>query len=72
MGRAVLSCVLESEDLKLTGAITEPGDRLLGRDAAELLGAEPFGVPLTDDRTQGDAARSPDCDDGARRPSTGA
>jgi 4-hydroxy-tetrahydrodipicolinate reductase len=53
MGRAVLSCVLESEDLKLTGAITEPGDRLLGRDAAELLGAEPFGVPLTDDRTQG-------------------
>jgi len=53
MGRAVLSCVVEANDLQLTGAVTEPNDRLLGRDAAELIGAEGLGVPLTDDRTQG-------------------
>jgi 4-hydroxy-tetrahydrodipicolinate reductase len=53
MGRAVLSCVFEADDLTLIGAVTEPGDRLLGRDAAELVGADPVGVPLTDERTQG-------------------
>ncbi len=53
MGRAVLSCVFEADDLRLIGAITEPGDRLLGRDAAELVGAEAVGVPLTDARAQG-------------------
>ena len=53
MGRAVLGCVVESEDLKLTGAVTEPNDRLLGRDAGELIGAESLGVPLTDDPRQG-------------------
>jgi 4-hydroxy-tetrahydrodipicolinate reductase len=58
MGRAVLSCIYESSDLKLVGAITEPGDSLLGRDAGELAGAAPAGVPLTDDRSQGlDAAQ---------------
>jgi 4-hydroxy-tetrahydrodipicolinate reductase len=53
MGRAVLSCIYESSDLKLVGAITEPGDSLLGRDAGELVGAAPAGVPLTDERSQG-------------------
>jgi 4-hydroxy-tetrahydrodipicolinate reductase len=53
MGRAVLSCIFEADDLKLVGAVTEPGDRLLGRDAADLVGAEPVGVPLTDERKQG-------------------
>ena len=53
MGRAVLGCVLESDDLALVGAVTEPGDPLLGRDAAELVGVEPINVPLTDDRKQG-------------------
>jgi 4-hydroxy-tetrahydrodipicolinate reductase len=53
MGRAVLSCVVDIDDLKLTGALTEPHDRRLGRDAGELIGAEPFGVPLTDDPAQG-------------------
>jgi 4-hydroxy-tetrahydrodipicolinate reductase len=53
MGRAVLSCVFEAGDLKLIGAITESGDRLVGRDAGELVGAETAGVPLTDERKQG-------------------
>jgi 4-hydroxy-tetrahydrodipicolinate reductase len=52
MGRAVLSCVLEADDLKLIGAVTEPGDRMLGRDAGELVGVDPVGVPVTDERKQ--------------------
>jgi len=53
MGRAVLGCIVESDDLRLAGAITEPNDRLLGRDAGELIGGEALGVPLTDDPRQG-------------------
>ncbi len=52
MGRAVLQCILESSDLKVVGAVTEPKDPLLGRDAGELAGAAPAGVPLTDERSQ--------------------
>lgn len=53
MGRAVLQCIFESSDLKVVGAVTEPKDPLLGRDAGELVGAAPAGVPLTDERSQG-------------------
>jgi 4-hydroxy-tetrahydrodipicolinate reductase len=53
MGRAVLSCIFEAGDLELVGAVTQPGDALLGRDAGELVGGEPAGVPLTDDRRHG-------------------
>ena len=52
MGRAVLSCVFEADDLALAGAVIEPSDRLLGRDAAELVGMDAVGVPLTDERKQ--------------------
>jgi 4-hydroxy-tetrahydrodipicolinate reductase len=53
MGRAVLSCIFESGDLKLVGAVTETGDAFLGRDAGELVGGYSIGVPLTDERSQG-------------------
>jgi 4-hydroxy-tetrahydrodipicolinate reductase len=53
MGRTVLSCIFESDDLALVGAVTETGDALLGRDAGELVGAAAIGVPLTDERSQG-------------------
>jgi 4-hydroxy-tetrahydrodipicolinate reductase len=53
MGRAVLRCVLEADDLQLAGAVTEPGDGLLGHDVGELAGVEALGVPLTDDAHQG-------------------
>ncbi len=53
MGRSVLSCIFEADDLKLVGAVTETGDSLLGRDAGELVGAAMAGVPLTDERSQG-------------------
>lgn len=52
MGRAVVQCILESSDLKVVGAVTEPKDPLLGRDAGELVGAAAAGVPLTDERSQ--------------------
>ena len=53
MGRAILSCLVESGDLRLAGAITEPGDPALGRDVGELAGLGPLGIPLTDDYQQG-------------------
>jgi 4-hydroxy-tetrahydrodipicolinate reductase len=53
MGRAVLSCIFEAGDLTLVGALTEAGDAQLGRDAGELAGGPPAGVPLTDERSHG-------------------
>jgi 4-hydroxy-tetrahydrodipicolinate reductase len=52
MGRAILTCLTEEDDLRLTGALTESKDPALGRDAGEAAGLAPFGVPLTDDRQQ--------------------
>jgi 4-hydroxy-tetrahydrodipicolinate reductase len=52
MGRAILSCIAEADDLRLAGAVTEPRDKLLGRDAGEVAGLAAFGVPLTDDHRQ--------------------
>jgi len=52
MGRAVLQCIFESTDLKVVGAVTEPKDPLLGRDAGELAGVAAAGVVLTDERSQ--------------------
>jgi 4-hydroxy-tetrahydrodipicolinate reductase len=53
MGRSVLACIFEADDLRLVGAVTETGDALLGRDAGELVGVSAAGVPLTDERSQG-------------------
>ena len=48
VGPCSARCV-ESDDLRLVGAVTEPNDKLLGRDAGELVGAAALAVPLTDD-----------------------
>lgn len=53
MGKTILSCLVEADDLKLVGAVTEPGDPALGDDAGEVAGVGTLGVPLTDDRAQG-------------------
>jgi len=52
MGKAILSCLDDNEDIALVGAVTEPGDPALGRDAGEVAGVGPKDVPLTDDRAQ--------------------
>jgi 4-hydroxy-tetrahydrodipicolinate reductase len=52
MGRTLVACISESRELKLTGALTEPKHESLGRDAGEVAGRSPVGVPVTDDRKQ--------------------
>jgi 4-hydroxy-tetrahydrodipicolinate reductase len=52
MGCALVSCIAETPQLKLTGALTEPKHKLLGRDAGEVAGISLLGVPVTDDRRQ--------------------
>ncbi len=52
MGRAILACIAERDDVKLVGAVTQSGDPAIGRDAADGTPLAPFGVPLTDDREQ--------------------
>lgn len=52
MGRAVIDCAFEADDVKVIGAVVQPQDETLGRDVAELVGAPPIGVPVTDERAQ--------------------
>lgn len=52
MGRAVLECIAEADDLALAGAVTETADPALGRDAGESIGMDAIDVLLTDDRAQ--------------------
>lgn len=51
MGRTILARIVEHPGLALSGAVTEPSDPALGRDAAEHAGLAPADVPLTDDRS---------------------
>ncbi|WP_428097269.1 4-hydroxy-tetrahydrodipicolinate reductase [Candidatus Rariloculus sp.] len=51
MGKATLACLAGSDEMRLTGAVTEPGDPLLGRDAGDAAQLGPLGVALTDDRS---------------------
>ena len=53
MGRAIINALAGSDDLVLSGAVTMPGDRLLGADAAEQAGLDAAGVIVTDDRGAG-------------------
>ena len=53
MGRAVLRCITESDDLEVVGAVTESTDSAIGCDAGEASGLGSLGIPLTDDRKKG-------------------
>jgi 4-hydroxy-tetrahydrodipicolinate reductase len=48
MGKTLLECVAQAEDLVLHAALEHTGSALLGRDAGELTGA-PCGVKITAD-----------------------
>jgi 4-hydroxy-tetrahydrodipicolinate reductase len=50
MGRAVIASLAESAEFALAGAVTVPGDPVLGRDAGEVAGVGALNVLLTDDR----------------------
>lgn len=52
MGRAIIGCAFEADDLKIVGAVAQPHDAMLGHDVAELVGAPAIGVPVTDERAQ--------------------
>jgi 4-hydroxy-tetrahydrodipicolinate reductase len=52
MGRTLVSCIADTPQLTLTGALTEPRHKSLGRDAGEVAGIGFLGVPVTDDRKQ--------------------
>jgi 4-hydroxy-tetrahydrodipicolinate reductase len=52
MGRAIVQCLADQDEVVLAGAVTEPGDKALGSDAGELAGIGTSGVPLTDERAQ--------------------
>ena len=53
MGRAVIRCLADIEGMRLTGAVTEAMDAVLGQDAGEFCGLPRAGVALTDDPRAG-------------------
>ena len=53
MGHAVLRCIIESEDVEVSGAVTESTDSVLGNDVGEACGIESLGVAFTDDHVEG-------------------
>jgi len=50
MGRALIEAVHEAEGVELAGALERPDHPLLGKDAGEVAGIGPLGVPLSADR----------------------
>jgi 4-hydroxy-tetrahydrodipicolinate reductase len=53
MGRSIIGCVAESDDMELAGAVSKPDDPLLGEDAGTLAGIASLGISLSDDLRQG-------------------
>ncbi len=49
MGRRLVKCVLEAEDMELSGALEFGGCPELGRDAGEIAGCGKCGTPVTSD-----------------------
>ncbi|MFP4559744.1 MAG: 4-hydroxy-tetrahydrodipicolinate reductase [Thiohalorhabdus sp.] len=49
MGRTLLQAVAEDEEATLAGAVDRPQGEAVGRDAGELAGIGPVGVPVSDD-----------------------
>lgn len=51
MGRTLCRLVADSRDLRVTGAVTEPGHASIGQDIGEFVGLNTLGVMVTDDAT---------------------
>jgi len=49
MGGRIVALLKEAGDFELVGAVERPGHPALGRDAGEVNGIGPLGVPLTDE-----------------------
>lgn len=48
MGRTIISCLGETDDMAVAGAVTIPSDPNLGNDAGVVAGVDPVGIVLTD------------------------
>ena len=58
MGKSIVRCIAESNDIALAGAVTVPMDPALGKDAGVVAGVDACGVMLSDDSRQAlDAAQ---------------
>lgn len=51
MGGAVIRQVTDTDGCEIVAASERPGNPAIGRDAGEIAGAGPLGVPVTDDAT---------------------
>ena len=49
MGQTLIRAVHAMEGARLAAAVERPGSPSLGRDAGEIAGVGPLGVPITDD-----------------------
>ena len=49
MGQALIRMIQEVDGVRLAGAVERTGSAALGRDAGELAGVGPLGVPIADD-----------------------
>jgi 4-hydroxy-tetrahydrodipicolinate reductase len=49
MGTTLIRLIAEGGEHQLVGALGEPGDPSLGRDAGQVAGIDPLGVLITDD-----------------------
>jgi 4-hydroxy-tetrahydrodipicolinate reductase len=52
MGRTLIKMISESPDLKLSGALERKDSPAIGKDAGEISGAGPAGVPVSSDTLQ--------------------
>ncbi len=48
MGKALIQAVSSADDMQLAAALARPDSPALGKDAGEVAGIEPLGVPVTD------------------------
>jgi 4-hydroxy-tetrahydrodipicolinate reductase len=62
MGTALIRLIAADGAHELVGALGEPGDRLLGRDAGQVAGLEPLGIVITDDLAAALAGARGRCD----------
>jgi 4-hydroxy-tetrahydrodipicolinate reductase len=49
MGRTLVKAISDMPELRVTGALEQPGSPLIGQDAGVLAGLPPSGLTLTDD-----------------------
>ncbi|MFV0385424.1 4-hydroxy-tetrahydrodipicolinate reductase [Paracoccus sp. (in: a-proteobacteria)] len=49
MGQMLIRLILDSDRMRLTGALERPGHAWIGRDVGEAMGGAPVGVTVSDD-----------------------